>query len=115
MWRGCLRFISAPSNIWSGIIRNDIVRFGIDRKLDGLHLRQAEEPCLGESVSTIHQSAIGGQNDRIGKVGIPNALRVLCHRAAGGNMARPKPAILIQLRDIRNGDRPHGQVAGEAP
>lgn len=98
-----------------GVIRNNIVRFWIDRKLHGLDFKQPEQPSLREAMATIHQPAICRQNDRISKIGIPNALCVLCHCPAGWNVARPKPAISIQFRNRYDGHRSHRQIASKAP
>ncbi len=71
-------------------------------KLHDLNLFHAQNPRLSQTVHPVHQIPLSRENDRVGEVGLVDALRVRGHGPACRLLAvRWEPANFVEVGDAR--------------
>ena len=93
---------------------NGPVRRWVSLEPDSVNLSASIEPRSGNPVATIHQTAGGIEDDWVAQVGHFDATCVFGHLAAGGRTIT-EPTVLVELDDVSDGNRRHGQGIGCRP
>lgn len=95
-------------------VGNRPVRRRVSIELDSVQVRPPIEPRPCNPVPTIHETAFAVEDDGVAQVSRLYTACVLSHLAASGR-AVAEPTILIELGDVGDGNRHHGQALGCGP